>query len=81
MTSLDTQISTELGAEPARLSPYRLATDALAHISEMLIVLFDWQYRARQRRQLLGLSDAALKDFGAGRTDAAAEGDKPFWQS
>jgi uncharacterized protein YjiS (DUF1127 family) len=39
-----------------------------------------WHERASQRRQLLGLSDAALKDFGAGRADAAFEGGRPFWR-
>ena len=30
----------------------------------------DWQDRVRERRQLLELSDAALKDFGANRAVA-----------
>jgi uncharacterized protein YjiS (DUF1127 family) len=55
-------------------------TDVLASISTMLIVLLDWHYRARERRQLLSLSNAALKDFGASRADAVGEGDKPFWR-
>ena len=44
------------------------------------MALLDWQERARQRRQLLALSDGALKDFGANRADAEGEGGKAFWQ-
>jgi uncharacterized protein YjiS (DUF1127 family) len=47
----------------------------------MINTLLDWQDRARERRALLGLGDRALQDFGASRADAAAEGDKPFWQA
>jgi uncharacterized protein YjiS (DUF1127 family) len=43
-------------------------------------VLQSWLERACQRRELLGLGDRALKDFGASRCDAAGEGDKPFWR-
>lgn len=81
MATIDTQISTDLSTERSRPSLYHLVTEALAHVSEMLVVLLDWLYRARERRQLLGLSDAALKDFGANRADAVGEGDKPFWRA
>lgn len=81
MALIDNHIATEFHTVHARRSLYDLATDALAQVSEMLILLFDWQYRARERRQLRGLSDQALKDFGASRADALGEGDKPFWQS
>ena len=77
MTTIDTQLS----AERPHPTLYDLATDALAQVSDILILLFDWQYRARERRQLLGLSDQALKDFAASRADAAGEGDKPSWQA
>lgn len=42
--------------------------------------LLDWSDRARQRRELLGLSDAALADFAASRADAVGQGDRPFWR-
>ena len=80
MTTIDTH-STSLGGNDRHDSLYDLATAGPADISAMLIALFDWQYRARERRQLLGLSDRALQDFGASRADAAGEGDKPFWRS
>jgi uncharacterized protein YjiS (DUF1127 family) len=47
----------------------------------LIDTLLDWQERARQRRQLLSLGDRALQDFGASRTDASTEGDKPFWSA
>jgi uncharacterized protein YjiS (DUF1127 family) len=40
-----------------------------------------WLRRARQRRQLLALSDHQLQDIGISRADAVGEGDKPFWQA
>ncbi len=51
----------------------------LRALSDALIALQEWQARAKERRQLLGLSDAALKDFGANRVDAEAEGSKAAW--
>lgn len=40
-----------------------------------------WTERARQRQQLLELSDHMLRDIGLTRADAWAEADKPFWRS
>lgn len=34
----------------------------------------------RQRRALLSLDDAMLKDIGISRVDALREGRKPFWR-
>ena len=34
----------------------------------------------RQRRALLSLDDAMLKDMGISRVDALQEGRKPFWR-
>jgi uncharacterized protein YjiS (DUF1127 family) len=64
-----------------RLPGNRLLTviGAAAHRLSSRLAL--WHERACARRQLLGLSDAALKDFGASRADAACEGGKPFWRS
>ena len=39
-----------------------------------------WAERRRQRRALLGLDDAMLKDIGLGRGDAFREAAKPFWR-
>lgn len=46
---------------------------ALAHLRE-------WHAVYRQRRALLGLDEAMLKDIGISRIDALREGSKPFWQ-
>lgn len=35
----------------------------------------------RQRRALLRLDDAMLKDLGISRVDALQEGHKPFWRA
>ena len=64
-------------ARPA--TPREIAVAVLGHLSALLIALLEWQERARQRRQLLALSDGALKDFGASRADAEGEGGRPFW--
>ena len=50
-------------------------------VGNLVTRLLDWQERARQRRQLLALDGAALKDFGRNLADAAHEGDKPFWRA
>jgi uncharacterized protein YjiS (DUF1127 family) len=52
-----------------------------AAVDNAATTLLDWQERARQRRELLDLDDAALKDFGRSRVDAVREGTKPFWRT
>jgi uncharacterized protein YjiS (DUF1127 family) len=52
-----------------------------AAIDAFVTALLDWQEQARQRRQLLGLSDRALQDFGRSRADATREGDRTFWRA
>jgi uncharacterized protein YjiS (DUF1127 family) len=54
---------------------------ALSFVGNLVTNLFVWLDRARERRQLLSLSDRALQDFGRSRADAAREGDKAFWQA
>lgn len=46
----------------------------------LLLVLEDAWEKARQRRDLAGLSEFDLKDLGWTRSDAAAELAKPFWR-
>ena len=50
-------------------------------VDNVVMTLLDWQERARQRRQLLTLDDAALKDFGRNSADAVCEAAKPFWRA
>ena len=81
MTMLLDQFHESPAAAPRRnrsLSAMLLAADAAA--LRAVSVLQSWLERARQRRELLGLGDRALKDFGASRCDAAEEGSKPFWR-
>ena len=44
-------------------------------------VVLVWHQRARQRRQLLELSDQMLRDIGISRADAIGEAEKPFWRA
>jgi len=54
---------------------------AIMAIDNLVTTLLDWQERARQRRQLLALDDAALKDFARNYADAVREADKPCWRA
>lgn len=65
---------------PEALNPSRW-TAAAALVSELFMGLLVWLERARERRQLLSLSDRALQDFGKSRADAESEGCKPFWRA
>jgi uncharacterized protein YjiS (DUF1127 family) len=53
------------------------AESTLAHALQRVRA---WRARRRERRQLLGLGDAALKDLGLSRIDAWQEASKPFWR-
>ena len=77
MTTIDTTLPVGAAHRPQLL---RLIKRALDGLSALILRLLEWQERARQRRQLLALSDGALKDFGASRADADGEGSKPGWQ-
>ena len=46
----------------------------------MIGLIESWAERRRQRRALLELSDALLKDVGLARSDAEIEACKPFWR-
>jgi uncharacterized protein YjiS (DUF1127 family) len=61
---------------PSQASFWAVAGTAVGNLVRRLL---DWQERARQRRQLLALDRAALKDFGRSLADASCEGDKPIW--
>ena len=65
---------------PASFHPSRWAVPA-ASVSNLVTSLLVWLERARERRQLLSLSDRALQDFGRSRADADAESFKPFWRA
>lgn len=72
-----TVLDLHLNASPRR-TWIRTVDDRLARALDRLL---DWRDRARQRHQLLGLSDTALADFAASRADAEGEGGKPFWRA
>jgi uncharacterized protein YjiS (DUF1127 family) len=68
-------------ARDRRVPQPSLWTLAGTAVGNLAVTLLDWQERARQRRQLLGLDSAALKDFGRNLADASQEGGKPFWRT
>jgi uncharacterized protein YjiS (DUF1127 family) len=49
-------------------------------LADAVGLLAGWAERRRQRRALLWLDDAMLKDVGLGRGDAFREAAKPFWR-
>jgi uncharacterized protein YjiS (DUF1127 family) len=49
-------------------------------ILTVLAALNEMRERARQRRELLELSDCALKDIGLTRVDAIAQSMTPLWR-
>jgi uncharacterized protein YjiS (DUF1127 family) len=51
-------------------------TSAIGHIVRTLMA---WHDRARGRRQLLSLSDHALKDIGRSRDDVVSSMPRPVW--
>ena len=67
----------------ATLATLRAASGAAgwsALARQAVELLMTWHERARQRRQLQGLSDSMLRDLGLGRADVEAEAAKPFWR-
>jgi len=42
--------------------------------------LREWRRRARDRRELAGLSEMMLQDIGITRADAEYLANKPFWR-
>ena len=47
----------------------------------LALALLRWQELAQQRRRLLALDDRMLKDIGITRSEALAEGTRPFWDA
>jgi len=69
---------------PENALPQFQNTGRFTIVREILIRVFDalgeWQDRARERRQLLGMSDRGLHDLGLARTVIDAEATRPFWR-
>lgn len=80
MITVDGQLSQAFDRTPHPSSLRARLAAANRALTGMVDALLDWSDRIRQRRQLLGLADAALRDFAASRADAAAEANKPFWR-
>ncbi len=63
---------------PDTFGPYRPEKTFWQRVASTLRL---WEERYRQRRQLAGLSDHLLEDFGVTRAEARAETAKWFWQA
>lgn len=80
MTYFDPKLTAGVRPHAATFTVKGLTQVLSQGLTAFIDTLLDWQDRARQRRQLLGLSDAALSDFGASRADAAREAGKAAWR-
>jgi uncharacterized protein YjiS (DUF1127 family) len=49
-------------------------------LGDLYLLVEGWVERRRERRALLELDDALLKDIGLSRADALREASKPFWR-
>lgn len=77
--------------EPNARSHSSSRISAGAAIGHIVRTLMAWHDRAQERRQLLSLSDHALKDIERSRADLASsmpravwimgEGDQPYWRA
>jgi len=72
----DTSLCLELPALDRPSARSSLRARLVAGIAQ----LQQWYAVYRQRRDLLSLDDAMLKDIGISRADAIEEGRKPFWR-
>ncbi|MEX2201117.1 MAG: DUF1127 domain-containing protein [Dongiaceae bacterium] len=69
--------STAASKRPAAVRTVSLPGHRLRHLLRWFWLRTD---KARQRRALARLDDAALRDIGLTRADAAKEAAKPFWR-
>ena len=77
--------------EPKAQSHPSFWTSIGVAIGRIVRTLMAWHDRARERRQLLSLSDYALMDIGRSRADVASsmpravwtlgESDQPYWRA
>jgi uncharacterized protein YjiS (DUF1127 family) len=49
-------------------------------LARLYSTLLLWRERARERRQLLAMTERELHDLGLSRADAWREADKPLWR-
>ena len=68
-------------ATPSLEFPADRYPDVRSRLGALLARLREWCAVYRQRRVLLRLDDAMLKDLGISRVDALQEGHKPFWRA
>jgi uncharacterized protein YjiS (DUF1127 family) len=76
---------TSLRSERARGRPSRydagpINTHRATWLERVLDLIFLWQERARERRELAALDGRMLGDIGVDTATAKCEADKPFWR-
>ena len=67
----------QIAASPA---PSEGGRTLLARASHILDLIYLWQTRIDERRELSRLDERLLKDAGLSRADVLHEADKPFWR-
>jgi len=72
LSSLETE---HLGTSPSRHH------SLMSCARDRLCLVRVWQRRVKDRRELAGLTDMELHDFGVTRYDARGEYGKPFWRA
>jgi uncharacterized protein YjiS (DUF1127 family) len=69
------------GPHYAGVPPLAVRPCGRRSIRRAVDVVLSWQERARERRQLMELSDHMLRDIGISRAEAFGEAEKPFWRA
>lgn len=71
-------------SNPALILPSSLVAGARVPLRESFAAfvhaLLRWRERARERRQLLSMTDRELRDIAITRVDAWREANKPLWR-
>jgi len=70
-----------IGADRPKGGAMPLAEILLNAAVWLVFALLRWHELAQQRRRLLSLDDRMLKDIGITRSEALAEGTRPFWDA
>lgn len=64
-----------------RVSPLEFRPGMTDWIRQVVVQMMRWHRRSTERRSLMALDDRLLQDIGVERSQAVAEGQKPFWQA
>jgi uncharacterized protein YjiS (DUF1127 family) len=73
-------ISSPLAGNRRRGNRRWVASALLLPVGSAVLLLLNWQARARERRCLQQMDDHALRDVGLSRADIERESSKHFWR-